>query len=295
MLIDLDRCTRCDECVQACVNTHDDGRSRLFLDGPRFGQFLVPLTCRSCLDPVCMIGCPVGSIHRGDNRQIVIEDWCIGCDLCADNVPTARSRCTTSASCRRARWAGVFGRPRAMATPGRRWATATPAGRPARRRSPSAATSRKRRRASAAGRRPAGASGSASRSRTTAAARRARALTTSSSSRRTPPPASGSTARRWRPRGRRTRSSSGTFPIPEGARLVAAGAERGRGRGGGPGADRQVQGFFRSPYRLGSQAGRAGGGGGAVRRKGRDAPRGGVRPVQFAAGTGAGVRQRLPP
>jgi Fe-S-cluster-containing hydrogenase component 2/CRP-like cAMP-binding protein len=87
MLIDLDRCTRCDECVQACVNTHTDGRSRLFLDGPRFDKYLVPTTCRSCLDPVCMIGCPVGSIHRGNNGEIEIEDWCIGCGLCANNCP----------------------------------------------------------------------------------------------------------------------------------------------------------------------------------------------------------------
>ena len=34
-----------------------------------------------------MIGCPVGSIHRGDNGEIVIEDWCIGCSLCADQCP----------------------------------------------------------------------------------------------------------------------------------------------------------------------------------------------------------------
>src|SRR5207248_434359 len=87
MLIDLDRCTRCDECVKACVNTHNDGHTRLFLDGPRFGKFLVPTACRSCLDPVCMIPCPVASIRRGDNREIVIEDWCIGCSACADSCP----------------------------------------------------------------------------------------------------------------------------------------------------------------------------------------------------------------
>jgi Fe-S-cluster-containing hydrogenase component 2 len=36
---------------------------------------------------VCLIGCPVGSIHKGGNGQIVIEDWCIGCSRCALNCP----------------------------------------------------------------------------------------------------------------------------------------------------------------------------------------------------------------
>jgi Fe-S-cluster-containing dehydrogenase component/CRP-like cAMP-binding protein len=87
MLIDLDRCTRCGDCVRACINTHTDGASRLFLDGPRFGNYLVANTCRQCLDPVCMIGCPVRSIVRGEDGQIEIKNWCIGCRACSDQCP----------------------------------------------------------------------------------------------------------------------------------------------------------------------------------------------------------------
>jgi Fe-S-cluster-containing hydrogenase component 2 len=86
-LIDLERCTRCDECVRACASTHNDGRSRLIREGPRFGNFLVPASCRQCRDPVCMIGCPVGSIHKGATNEIVIEDWCVGCGICAEQCP----------------------------------------------------------------------------------------------------------------------------------------------------------------------------------------------------------------
>jgi Fe-S-cluster-containing hydrogenase component 2 len=86
LLIDLDRCTRCDDCVRACADSHD-GVTRLIRDGLRYDKFLVPTTCRSCSNPLCMVGCPVGSIRRKDTLEIIIEDWCIGCGLCAKQCP----------------------------------------------------------------------------------------------------------------------------------------------------------------------------------------------------------------
>lgn len=86
LLIDLDRCTRCDECVRACSDAHD-GVARFTRDGPRFGRYLVTMACRSCTDPKCMVGCPVGSIRREDSLEIKIESWCIGCERCANQCP----------------------------------------------------------------------------------------------------------------------------------------------------------------------------------------------------------------
>jgi CRP-like cAMP-binding protein len=87
LLLDLNKCTRCDECVKACVATHQDGVTRLVRDGLRFENFLVATSCRACMDPLCMTRCPVGSIRRKDTLDIVIEDWCIGCGNCAIDCP----------------------------------------------------------------------------------------------------------------------------------------------------------------------------------------------------------------
>ena len=86
LVIDLSRCTRCDQCVRACADAHD-GITRLIRDGLRFDKYLVATSCRQCRDPLCMVGCPVGSIRRRNSLEIIIEDWCIGCGLCADNCP----------------------------------------------------------------------------------------------------------------------------------------------------------------------------------------------------------------
>jgi CRP-like cAMP-binding protein/Fe-S-cluster-containing hydrogenase component 2 len=86
LVLDLEKCTRCDQCVRACADAHD-GVTRLLRDGVRFEQYLVATSCRQCRDPLCMIGCPVGSIRRRNSLEVIIEDWCVGCGLCASNCP----------------------------------------------------------------------------------------------------------------------------------------------------------------------------------------------------------------
>jgi Fe-S-cluster-containing hydrogenase component 2 len=86
LVLDLERCTRCDQCVRACADAHD-GVSRLVREGLRFDKYLVATSCRQCRDPLCMVGCPVGSIRRRNTLEVIIEDWCIGCGLCATNCP----------------------------------------------------------------------------------------------------------------------------------------------------------------------------------------------------------------
>ena len=88
MVIDLDKCVRCDDCVRACSSTHD-GNPRFKRHGKTFNNWMVANACMHCVDPVCMIGCPTGAIHRTtQGGQVVInDDTCIGCGTCANSCP----------------------------------------------------------------------------------------------------------------------------------------------------------------------------------------------------------------
>lgn len=89
MLIDLNRCTRCDDCVSACASGHNNN-PRFIRHGVTIGNHMVANACMHCEDPVCMIGCPTGAIHRseGESGEVVINDLtCIGCQTCAASCP----------------------------------------------------------------------------------------------------------------------------------------------------------------------------------------------------------------
>ncbi len=88
MVIDLNRCTRCDDCVRACSSTHG-GTPRFLRDGTVHENWMFTHACMHCADPVCMIGCPTGAISReAESGTVTINDsTCIGCGTCANSCP----------------------------------------------------------------------------------------------------------------------------------------------------------------------------------------------------------------
>jgi len=88
LVIDLERCVRCDDCVRGCAAAHD-GRPRFVREGSKVGNLLVTKSCYHCQDPVCLVGCPTGAIRRTGVREVVAinDDVCIGCGTCAESCP----------------------------------------------------------------------------------------------------------------------------------------------------------------------------------------------------------------
>lgn len=87
LLIDSDRCVGCDNCEMACAATHG-GHSRLDRKGGKsFASIQIPISCRHCENPLCMLDCPPDALSRRPNGEVVIRDSCIGCGNCVRNCP----------------------------------------------------------------------------------------------------------------------------------------------------------------------------------------------------------------
>lgn len=94
LIINLDTCVRCGNCVQACDDLH--GYSRIARRGKKMTRrksaearshesLYFPTSCLQCATPECMVGCPTGAIARDIGGEVYIKDTCIGCGNCARN------------------------------------------------------------------------------------------------------------------------------------------------------------------------------------------------------------------
>jgi CRP-like cAMP-binding protein/Fe-S-cluster-containing hydrogenase component 2 len=85
LTIDLRTCIHCNNCVDACEDRH--GYPRLDRRGTRFAEISIPVACRLCQDPVCLI-CNFDAIKRAPTGEIyIIDDKCVGCAGCAIRCP----------------------------------------------------------------------------------------------------------------------------------------------------------------------------------------------------------------
>ena len=118
MLIDVDKCIGCGNCVRACAaeNNVPEGFFRTWIeryyvedwqaknpdvdspnggkDGfleknrPRGKTFFVPKMCNQCADSPCVQVCPVGATFvTPDGVVLVDQKYCLGCSYCVQACP----------------------------------------------------------------------------------------------------------------------------------------------------------------------------------------------------------------
>ncbi|MFQ5499792.1 MAG: 4Fe-4S dicluster domain-containing protein [Candidatus Zixiibacteriota bacterium] len=108
MTIDLDRCTGCQACTQACVQENnlpfgnlEQSKMRRSISWMQVlpmpseeseeadgAASLVPILCQHCDEPPCTAVCPVSATYKNDEGIVAqIYPRCIGCRYCANACP----------------------------------------------------------------------------------------------------------------------------------------------------------------------------------------------------------------
>lgn len=95
--VNLDRCSGCKGCVTACHSLNGLDENETWRDvGVLIGEAergpvvqTVTSACHHCVEPACMIGCPVDAYEKDPVSGIVLhlDDQCIGCQYCVLKCP----------------------------------------------------------------------------------------------------------------------------------------------------------------------------------------------------------------
>lgn len=102
ILVDVTRCTGCNQCVQACTEVNHLGaleylpqqspdglsarRWSSIVESPEGG--FVRKFCRHCLEPACVSACPVGAMYRTPEGAVLYDSQkCMGCRYCMMACP----------------------------------------------------------------------------------------------------------------------------------------------------------------------------------------------------------------
>ena len=93
MVIDLDKCTGCNNCQLACQAHNDTAPgvawNRMIPVGEVNGELITtPVPCMHCAHPPCVDVCPVKATYqRADGIVMMDYDRCIGCRYCQLSCP----------------------------------------------------------------------------------------------------------------------------------------------------------------------------------------------------------------
>ncbi|MFZ5822310.1 MAG: 4Fe-4S dicluster domain-containing protein [Chloroflexota bacterium] len=102
ILVDVTRCTGCNQCVDACAQVNQLGAASFavqqspdglsarrwssIVESPEGG--FVRKFCRHCLEPACVSACPVGAMYRTSEGAVLYDSQkCMGCRYCMMACP----------------------------------------------------------------------------------------------------------------------------------------------------------------------------------------------------------------
>lgn len=102
ILVDVTRCTGCNQCIDACVQANSLGAARWQsqqngdgLSAERWSAIVpspeghpVRKFCRHCLEPACVSVCPVGAMYKTKEGPVLYDSQkCMGCRYCMMACP----------------------------------------------------------------------------------------------------------------------------------------------------------------------------------------------------------------